>query len=377
MPGSQKFRERNHVFDGNDLYRLSRFATIHPVNGEFVMESPLTLKRFTIRSPAILKLLLALAKPFRAADLLASAGDPLTAVLTALFQDLHEHGYLTVIDSAGVAEEDKTELAHWEMHDLFFHARSRYGRHSQPVGGTYRFLGVSAPEPCYRPASGDQPIALPVPDLEQLRFTDASFTSVLEKRRSVSGFEPLTVQQLGEFLYRTCRITGESNGNAYSDKYAVKVYPSGGSLHPLEIYVAISACHGIDPALYRYDARGHSLAVIQLMNPEVQALFDYAKQSAGGLDSNPPVLFIIAARFRRTAWKYQSIAYRVILMEVGVLFQTMYLVATAMGLAPRGLGNGNSDLFAGLIRSDYYLETSVGEFMLGALPASAGASIKS
>jgi hypothetical protein len=60
--------------------------------------------------------------------------------------------------------------------------------------------------------------------------------------------------------------------------------------------------------------------------------------------------------------------YRVMLMEVGVLFQTMYLVAPAMGLAPRGLGNRNSDLFAYLIRSDYYLETSVGEFTLGRMP---------
>jgi SagB-type dehydrogenase family enzyme len=63
----------------------------------------------------------------------------------------------------------------------------------------------------------------------------------------------LTVQQLGEFLFRTCRITGERDGNAYTDKYATKVYPSGGSLHPLEIYVAISCCEGLEPALYHYD----------------------------------------------------------------------------------------------------------------------------
>ena len=353
------------MFDANCLYRLSRFAMIRPSNDGFIMENPLTSKRFPIKSPAILKLLFGLAKPFRAADSLAAANASTAGILRSLFQDLHEHGYLTPIDSSGVAEEDRNELAHWELHDLFFHARSRYGRNPQPVGGTYRFLGVSPPEPCYRPAIPAQEISLPVPDLERLKAADTSFTAVLEKRRSVSGFEPLTVEQLGEFLYRTCRVTGEIDGNAYTDKYAVKVYPSGGSLHPLELYVAISSCHGLDPALYRYDARSHSLAVIQMMNPDVQALFEYAKNSAGGLNSNPRTLFVMAARFRRTAWKYQSIAYRVMLMEVGVLFQTMYLVATAMGLAPRALGNGNSDLFANLIRSDYYLETSVGEFMLG------------
>jgi oxazoline/thiazoline dehydrogenase len=42
----------------------------------------------------------------------------------------------------------------------------------------------------------------------------------------------------------------------------------------------------------------------------------------------------------------------------------MYLVATAMNLAPCGLGGGDSDLFAAAAGLDYYVETSVGEFML-------------
>jgi SagB-type dehydrogenase family enzyme len=360
----------NQVFDANRIYRLSRFAVIHPVDGKLVLESPLTGKRFTVKSPGVLKLLLALAKPFCAANVLASARRPAADILTSCLQELHEHGYLTAIDSSGVAEEDQGELAHWELHDLLFHARSRYGRNTHPAGGTYRFLGLSPPEPCYRPISSAPQIALPAPDLERLKSADASFTSVLEHRRSVSGFEPLTVQQLGEFLFRTCRVTGEKSGNDYTDKYAAKVYPSGGSLHPLEMYVGVSSCHGLDQALYRYDATQHSLALIRKMDSGVRALFDYAKQSAGGLQFDPPTLFIMSARFRRTAWKYQSIAYRVMLMEVGVLFQTMYLVATSMGLAPRGLGNGDSDLFAKLIQSDYYLETSVGEFMLGRMPTS-------
>jgi hypothetical protein len=43
----------------------------------------------------------------------------------------------------------------------------------------------------------------------------------------------------------------------------------------------------------------------------------------------------------------------------------MYLVATAMGLAPCALGGGDSDLFAAVARTNYYAETSVGEFILG------------
>jgi SagB-type dehydrogenase family enzyme len=62
-------------------------------------------------------------------------------------------------------------------------------------------------------------------------------------------------------------------------------------------------------------------------------------------------------------------AYAATLKNVGVLYQTMYLVATAMGLAPCALGAGNADLFAAAVGTDYYAESSVGEFMLGSAPA--------
>jgi hypothetical protein len=43
----------------------------------------------------------------------------------------------------------------------------------------------------------------------------------------------------------------------------------------------------------------------------------------------------------------------------------MYLVATAMDLAPCALGVGDSDRFTKLSGSSYLKETSVGEFALG------------
>jgi hypothetical protein len=51
-----------------------------------------------------------------------------------------------------------------------------------------------------------------------------------------------------------------------------------------------------------------------------------------------------------------------------VLYQTMYLVATSMGLAPCGLGNGDTELYCRAAGTAYHVESSVGEFMLGSLP---------
>lgn len=77
------------------------------------------------------------------------------------------------------------------------------------------------------------------------------------------------------------------------------------------------------------------------------------------------MLFILSARFQRLAWKYASIAYALILKQMGVMYQTMYLTATAMNLAPCALGGGDADMFARAAGTDYYEETSVGEFLLG------------
>jgi len=46
----------------------------------------------------------------------------------------------------------------------------------------------------------------------------------------------------------------------------------------------------------------------------------------------------------------------------------MYLVATAMGLAPCALGSGDTELFAKATGLDRLAEASVGEFMLGSRP---------
>ncbi|MEP0884031.1 nitroreductase family protein [Trichocoleus sp. ST-U3] len=76
----------------------------------------------------------------------------------------------------------------------------------------------------------------------------------------------------------------------------------------------------------------------------------------------PQVLIVITARFQHLARKYESIAYAVRLKHVGASCQTMYLVATAMNLAPC---SGDSNLFAKGAGYNYYAETSVGDFVLG------------
>ena len=80
---------------------------------------------------------------------------------------------------------------------------------------------------------------------------------------------------------------------------------------------------------------------------------------------SPQILITIAARFGRTSWKYSSIAYALILKDVGVLMQTFYLMAADMGLGGCAIGTTNIDLFAKMTGIEFHVEGPVGQFALG------------
>jgi SagB-type dehydrogenase family enzyme len=151
-------------------------------------------------------------------------------------------------------------------------------------------------------------------------------------------------------------------------EFASRPYPAGGGLYELEVYAAVQACDGLANGLYRYNPLTHQLHLECGQTPELRRLIGDAAASAGIDSDRVQVLLIITSRFQRIAWKYASISYALTLKHVGVLLQTMYLTATAMNLAPCALGGGDADLFARAAKTDYYSETSVGEFLLGSQP---------
>jgi SagB-type dehydrogenase family enzyme len=87
-------------------------------------------------------------------------------------------------------------------------------------------------------------------------------------------------------------------------------------------------------------------------------------------ERQPDLTIVIASRLPRLAWKYQGMAYRASLMNAGVVFHLMYMVATDMGLAPCANGTGDSRLLEQATGLDSFEETAIGEFVLG-VPAPA------
>lgn len=356
--------------DAGELARVEALAKRYQPKVEPAPESDLVLCRFAfvrqLAGKAILDSALVRARVHwhqRGLDGLAAIlGHPHQAVPGSLAEALWRLGFL------GTMEPEPIE-AHrcWEFHDLLMHETSRANRDITPVGGTYRFDGKFSPLPAIKPAVVGKRIELGKVDASRILQQSQSLDSLQARRRSVRDYTAAAVSLsgLGEFLWRVCRT--KSHIPDERQDVIVRPYPAGGSINELEFYVAAHRCEGLEPAVYHYDSHGHAL--VQL-NESARAAEKIIEGSAKAmvLESGqmPPALtVVIASRLPRLAWKYQGMAYRATLMNVGVVYHLMYMVATDMGLGPCAIGTADSRLLEDVAELDGLEESAVAEFALG------------
>jgi SagB-type dehydrogenase family enzyme len=343
---------------------MSRFAHMRVENGTFMLETPLGVGAVRVLDASAVSVLGTLASPADAEILIESAARP--DVMRAFLELLVSGGIVGPAGQGGRAELDEAPaLQQWEAHDLLFHMRSRLGRHDHQTGGTFRFRGRLAPPPCvaqrrFRVTTAFRPPSRPLP-------LDPDLLSLLQRRASVREHAqlPITRRELGDFLYHSARVVEFVPGP--DGPFTKRPYPNGGASYELEVYLVVDRCVGLAPGFYHYNPVEHGVASLTGPNDDTEALLSDAYM-ASGETCRPQVLLTIASRFPRVSWKYEGIAYATTLKNVGVLYGTMYLVATAMGLAPCALGAGNSERFSRLAGTDPYAESTVGEFMIGSAP---------
>ena len=113
-----------------------------------------------------------------------------------------------------------------------------------------------------------------------------------------------------------------------------KTSPSGGGLHPVEVYPLVVAVDGVASGLHHYNVGDHSLELVEPL-PQAKARELADRFTCGqGYPRTAHVLFLLTGRFRRSFWKYraQERAYAVLLMDAAHLSQTLYLVCADLGL---------------------------------------------
>ncbi|MHA4951032.1 SagB/ThcOx family dehydrogenase [Micromonospora sp. SD19] len=353
-------------------YRLSRFATLQHDRDMLVAASALSTLVVGC-ADAALGAVLAAAAPGVGPDVVARTLGVPPDVAGRVLDELTTARVL-VTDAEFEAECDEAPLAYWSPEELRLHHRSRAGRHALPVGGTYRMRERFTPQPLRRPYDGSRAVELPLPDLATIAKEEPSFSQVVADRRSVREHDdaaPLPLERLAEFLYRSQHTTAV--GEAGGQEVGHRPYPGGGGVYELEIYPLVARCAGLDPGLYHYDPVGHRLEPVAAWGTAADRLLAYARAS-GALPRPPQTVLVVTARVQRLMWKYEGMSYAMILKDAGVLTQQMYLVATAMGLAPCALGAGDSQAFAELSGLDPLVEPSVADFLLGSRRATGPAA---
>ena len=353
-----------------DAIVLSRFAYFRRRGNEMVLESPRAGALFKICDPKLAGLLAMLSAPRKLGDLRRHEGFPGVELLGLLVdcQIVLKIGIGS--DSSLRAEEGDDDLALWDFHDLLFHTRSTEGRHANPVGGVYPHGGAISPLPAVRPSWPGEKIEL-CSFLEPRAEALPQFAKLLRDRHSTRNFDdgqPITLVELSRFLDGAARILPQPSGAATlgdtDPAENARPYPSAGGNWELELYLAVNICEGLPQGFYHYDAAAHALVRIEAPANEVKALLMGAAD-AMGVANAPQVLITIAARFGRVSWKYSSIAYSLILKDVGVLTQTFYLMATDMGLGGCAVGIVNIERFAKMTELGFQVEGPVGQFAMG------------
>jgi putative peptide maturation dehydrogenase len=158
----------------------------------------------------------------------------------------------------------------------------------------------------------------------------------LAQRKTTRRFDRdarMTIEELATVLYYVfgCHGYAAMAGEGLMIK---RTSPSGGGLHPIEVYPLVVGVEGIATGLYHYNPRDHSLELVT----------EVAAAEVGGMAaefvcgqryfSSAHVLFLMTARFYRSFWKYRrhQKAYAALMMDAAHLSQTLYLVAADLGL---------------------------------------------
>lgn len=340
--------------------RLSRFAVVRPDRGGALrITSPRAWADVIVRRPEAAALL---------ADL---GGERHVPRLDAAVADRFRRDLLWTGLAVSGDEDHDFPVRQWSATDLAFHRGTRGYATEGGFGATYWGRAHTPPLPA-RPAPAGPAIDLPRPDLDRLRESDPPFSAVLEARRSVRRHDPqnpITADQLAEFLFRTVRTTRLRTVGDLEIQF--RPYPSGGAAHELEVYVVAVQVAGLAAGTYHYDGHDHRLELVRPMDGGGRRLVQGIKEAAPKAAA-PQVLLLISARFGRLMWAYEGHVYALILKHVGVLMQTMHLAATAMGLAGCPLGTSAPHAFHQITGVDQLVEDVVGEFLLGTAAGPAG-----
>jgi SagB-type dehydrogenase family enzyme len=176
----------------------------------------------------------------------------------------------------------------------------------------------------------DLPADPPLPDIPALKLLEGA-----------SGTTPAMDGPtfLSQLLYYSTAISASKRVPSTGYRYALRVNPSSGNLHPTEFHFLTRGLLGWPDGLYHYRPSAHMA--------EQRARGQFDMKLTG---SFAPIVFVLTSITWREAWKYRDRAYRYCLHDIGHAWQAIALAARAIGCQSFAIGHFPDDEVAQLCR---------------------------
>ena len=179
----------------------------------------------------------------------------------------------------------------------------------------------------------DLPADPPAPDMP-----------ALELLQGATGTTPAGDGQtfLSQLLFYSAAISASKRVPSTGYRYALRVNPSSGNLHPTEFHFLTRGLQWWPDGLYHYRPSAHMA--------EQRALGNVDLKLAG---SSAPIVFVLTSIAWREAWKYRDRAYRYCMHDIGHAWQAIVLAARAMGCDSYAIGHFPDDEVAQFCRLNH------------------------
>ncbi|MFJ9292095.1 SagB/ThcOx family dehydrogenase [Bacillus halotolerans] len=274
-----------------------------------------------------------------------------------------------LIEKGSPEHEEEEKLKHWGTWGTackYFHYNTRLLNKDKYIDKDQQYNRLQIkkkteePPGLYKALGGAEQIKLPLPSFGQ----DKQFLDTLLNRQTIRSFsqKPILLDDLSTMMYLTYGAQS-CKRDVGIDKLIFKTSPSGGCRHPIEVYPVILNVDGLENGLYHYSVANHTLEVIHKDN-----MIDKVVKMAAGQEfvQRASVLFFYTACIERSMWKYQSPrTYRVVMMDMGHLSQTCFLVSGWLGLGAFFSGYLNDETVEEELKIDSNKEIVLGVSGIG------------
>jgi SagB-type dehydrogenase family enzyme len=130
---------------------------------------------------------------------------------------------------------------------------------------------------------------------------------------------------LSSLFFHSAAISAAKRAPSGGYRYALRVNPSSGNLHPTEFHFLARGLRGWPDGCYHYRPSSHTA--------ERRGAGDWS----GGLSAAPVVVLLSSIAWRE-AWKYRARAYRYVNHDIGHAWQAVHFAARALGCDARARG---------------------------------------